>query len=291
MTISAYTAAAEPVRFLIEHALREDIGEGDHTTLATLPQDRQGKAVCKIKEAGVLAGVAVAVEVFRQVDASLQVEQVLPDGERVQLGDVAFYVHGSQYSLLKAERLVLNLMQRMSGIATYTRKVVDAIEGTLCEVLDTRKTAPLHRYLDKWAVVLGGGTNHRYGLYDMILIKDNHIDYAGGIVPAIRQAVSYRNGLGRSAAELPIVVECRTPSDVALAVEEPGLERLLLDNMHPDTIREAIRIVEGRYYTEASGGITLENVRAIAEAGVDFVSLGSLTHSVQALDISLKAIV
>jgi nicotinate-nucleotide pyrophosphorylase (carboxylating) len=282
-----YSPTAPEVDFIIRQALQEDIGPGDYTTLAILPQDRPGAARCLIKDTGVLAGVAFAKQVFATVNPSVQFEQLLQDGARVQPGDIAFTVRGSQHTLLTCERLVLNVMQRMSGIATQTRAVVDLLAGTNCRVLDTRKTTPLLRYLEKWAVTLGGGVNHRHGLYDMILIKDNHIDYAGGIVQAIAAAKKYleTNGLA-----LPIVVETRTLDEVELAVATPGLTRILLDNMAPDMLHQAIALIAGRYPTEASGGITLQNVRAIAETGVNFVSMGSLTHSVPSLDISLKAI-
>ncbi|MDX2061581.1 MAG: carboxylating nicotinate-nucleotide diphosphorylase [Bacteroidia bacterium] len=282
-----FSAQSPEVSFLIEHALREDIGTGDHTTRATLPTDRRAQMQALIKADGVVAGLAVAQAVVLALDPSAELVFHTTDGARVARGTVAFTITGSTHRLLMAERLLLNLMQRMSGIATQTRSVVDLLAGTATRVLDTRKTAPLLRYIDKWAVQLGGGVNHRIGLYDAILIKDNHIDFAGGFLPALTAADGYRKAQG---LDLPIIVECRTLLDVETACNFPGLERLLLDNMPPDTLRRAVALARGTYPTEASGGITPANVRAIAETGVDFVSMGSLTHTVAALDISLKAL-
>jgi nicotinate-nucleotide pyrophosphorylase (carboxylating) len=274
---------------LVVQALQEDLGPlwQDHTSLATIPPDQMGTARCLVKGHGVLAGVAFAQRVFTKLDSGAQVTVQILDGSDVAPGSVPFLVQAPVRTLLMGERLALNAMQRMSGIATATRQVVQALEGTGCRVLDTRKTTPLVRVLEKWAVKLGGGTNHRYGLFDMILIKDNHIDAAGGIVQAIQAARAYCT---EKALDIPIEVEARTLQEVELALSAGGLDRILLDNMPPDTLREAVALVGGRMPTEASGNITLENARAVALTGVDFISMGSLTHSYKSLDISLKLV-
>jgi nicotinate-nucleotide pyrophosphorylase (carboxylating) len=270
----------------ISEALREDIGNGDHTSLATIPENQQGKAQLLIKEDGVLAGVEVAQAIFNQVDASLKVEVLFADGSVVKVGDCALKVSGSARSILMAERLVLNVMQRMSGIATQTNRIVQLLEGTGTKVLDTRKTTPGMRFLEKTAVKIGGGVNHRFGLYDMILIKDNHVDYAGGIAQAIVAARAY---LTKKQLNIPIEIEVRNLSELAQVIETGQVDRILLDNFDFETLKKAVALVGGRYITEASGGITETNVRQYAECGVDYVSVGALTHSVKSLDMSLKA--
>lgn len=271
---------------IIETALKEDIGPGDYSSLSTIPAGKTARARCLIKDEGVLAGVDVAQKVLEMVDPQMKMERVLGDGSRVKHGDIAFYVEGDPRSILKAERILLNIMQRMSGIATMTRKVVDLLEGTGCRVLDTRKTTPLIRHLEKWAVHIGGGTNHRFGLYDMVMIKDNHIDYAGGIKQAIRACKAY---LKEKNLDLKIEVETRNLDEVREVLEEGGVHRIMLDNYSHEEMRKAVALIGEDAETEASGGITLDTVRSYAENGVDFVSMGALTHSIKSLDISLKA--
>jgi len=270
----------------IQSALKEDIGDGDHTSLATIPADKKGNARLLIKEEGVLAGVEVALEVFKAVDPELKVSIHLQDGALVKTGDIAFNVSGSARSILAAERLVLNIMQRMSGIATQTQRVVKLLEGTKTKVLDTRKTTPGMRYLEKMAVKIGGGVNHRFGLYDMILIKDNHVDYAGGIQAAIESARKY---LAEQQLHIPVEIEVRSLEELQAVIDFGQIDRILLDNFDFERLSAAIALVNGKYITEASGGITLDNVRQYAECGVDYVSMGALTHSVKSLDMSLKA--
>ncbi|MCR9064412.1 MAG: carboxylating nicotinate-nucleotide diphosphorylase [Cytophagales bacterium] len=275
------------IKEFIQLALKEDVGDGDHTSLSTIPADAQGKARLIVKDDGILAGVELAKAIFNEVDPELEVEVLMQDGEEIKYGDIAFYVSGKDQSILTAERLVLNCMQRMSGIATTTRDIVKKLEGTKCKVLDTRKTTPNFRLPEKWAVKIGGGVNHRTGLYDMILIKDNHVDYAGGIKNALQAAKKYLKETGR---ELPIEIEVRDLKELELALEEGGLVRIMLDNFDYDLTREALQIIDGRFPVESSGGITPDTVRAYAECGVDFVSMGYLTHSVKSLDLSLKAV-
>lgn len=270
----------------IAAALQEDMGDGDHTSLATIPSGKQGEAQLIVKEPGILAGVEEALTVFEVVDNTVDVHVLKTDGMAVAAGDVVFHVRGSIHSILLAERLLLNLMQRMSGIATLTHRIMKSLAGTHTQVLDTRKTTPLLRFLEKKAVVIGGGVNHRFGLYDMILIKDNHIDYAGGIKQAIEQANDYRDRLEKAIA---IEVEVRNLQELREVLEIGKVERIMLDNFTPDLVRQATSLVGGRYVTEASGGITEHQVRQYAEAGVDYISVGALTHSVKSLDISLKA--
>lgn len=270
----------------VQQALLEDVGEGDHTSLSTIPNGKQGVAKLIIKDEGVLAGVEEALEVMRQVDPGLETNIMIPDGSLVQYGDVALEVTGSIHSILKAERLLLNIMQRMSGVATATYTVNSILQGTKTKVLDTRKTTPLLRFLEKKAVRIGGGTNHRFGLYDMILIKDNHVDYAGGIVEAIEAADHYRTNLGKS---LEIEIEVRNVTELQQVLRTGRVDRVMLDNFSPEQVKEAVAIINGQLITEASGGITLETARAYADAGVDYISMGGLTHSVKSLDISLKA--
>jgi len=271
----------------ILNALAEDIGDGDHTSLSTIPQGQTGKAKLLIKDTGIIAGIDVSVEIFKTVDPKLFIDILLQDGEYVKPGDIAFYVSGSVHSILKAERLVLNTMQRMSGIASTTNRIVKILEGTGTRVLDTRKTTPGLRYLEKMAVKIGGGVNHRFGLYDMILIKDNHVDYAGGISNAIKSAQDY---LKENKINIPVEVEVRNLMELKEVMEFGHIERILLDNFSFSLLKEAVKLVNGTYITEASGGITEENVLEFAKCGVDYVSMGALTHSVKSLDMSLKAI-
>jgi len=273
-------------QFIIS-SLNEDVGDGDHTSLATIPAETTGKAKLLVKDSGILAGVELAAEIFKIVDDRLKVSVYLQDGAKIKYGDIAFEVEGSAQSILKAERLVLNCMQHMSGVATRTREIVDVLKGTNTKVLDTRKTTPGMRYLEKWAVRIGGGVNHRFGLYDMILIKDNHVDYAGGISEAIEGAKNY---LAANHKKLAIEIEVRNIEEVDEVLQNGGVDRILLDNFNFSDLRDAVDMIEGKFITEASGGITIDNVREYAECGVDYVSIGALTHSVKSLDLSLKAV-
>jgi nicotinate-nucleotide pyrophosphorylase (carboxylating) len=270
---------------LIRLALKEDIGDGDHTTLATIPESAQGKARLLIKEAGILAGVAVAQQIFLTFDPDLKLRIFITDGEQVNEGDIAFTVEGKVRSLLQTERLVLNVMQRMSGIATTTRRYVKRLEGTRTRVLDTRKTTPGMRILEKEAVRLGGGCNHRIGLFDMILLKDNHIDFAGGIENAIVRAKEYT---WKIVNQLPIEIEVRDLEELKEVLRVGSVDRIMLDNFSVEDTRRAVALVGGHYELESSGGITFDTIRDYAETGVDFVSVGALTHSVKSLDMSLK---
>jgi len=279
-------AYKEQLITFVAQALEEDIREGDHTTLASLPEDKLGEAKLLVKEDGVLAGVEVGVEIFKQVDADLKVEVLIQDGAEVKSGELAMLVHGKIHSILKAERLVLNIMQRMSGIATQTAKYVKELSGTNCKVLDTRKTTPLLRFLEKRAVKIGGGENHRFGLYDMILIKDNHVDYAGSVSNAVNNALQYKK---EQKINIPVEVEVRNFDELNELLACTGVDRVMFDNFVPADVEKAVQLVNGRLVTEASGGITLESIRSYAVTGVDFVSVGALTHSVKSLDLSLKA--
>ncbi len=270
----------------IKNALAEDVGDGDHTSLSTIPSGTQGRAKLIIKEDGILAGMELAVEIFAVVDASLKVDVLLQDGAAVKVGDIGLTVSGSTHSILIAERLVLNCMQRMSGIATKTHRIVSLLKDTKTKILDTRKTTPVLRYLEKWAVRIGGGVNHRIGLYDMILIKDNHVDYAGGISYAIKAAQKY---LADQQKSLQIEIEVRNIEELSRVLATGGVDRIMLDNFSFDNLRAAVKLIDGKFTTEASGGITEENVLEYAACGVDFISMGALTHSVKSLDISLKA--
>ena len=272
---------------IIKFALKEDIGEADHSTLACVPNEAVGSAQLLIKENGVLAGVEVAKRIYEIYDPSLEIIYFKQDGDRVSKGEIAFVVKGSSQSILTTERLVLNFMQRMSGIATQTAKIVEEIKGCKTKLLDTRKTTPGIRYLEKWAVKIGGGENHRFGLYDMIMLKDNHIDYAGGIIPAIEKTKEYLN---KNKKSLGIEVEVRNLNELHEVLRIGGVERIMLDNFSPEQLKEALAIIPLEYETEASGGITLENIRSYAETGVQFISVGALTHSVKSLDLSLKAL-
>ncbi len=270
----------------IRQSLLEDIGAGDHTSLACIPIDSKGKAKLLIKDTGVVAGVELAESIFKMVDANLKFTKFIDDGTIVNYGDIVFHIEGDDQSILKSERLVLNCMQRMSGIATTTKLYVERLAGLHSQVLDTRKTTPLMRELEKWAVRIGGGKNHRMGLYDMILIKDNHVDYAGGIVPAIKRVKTY---LEQTKLKIPVEIETRTIEEVKSVLEVGGINRIMLDNFTPQRLREAVALIEGKYETEASGGITLDTIRSYAETGVDFISVGALTHTVKSMDMSLKA--
>jgi nicotinate-nucleotide pyrophosphorylase (carboxylating) len=271
----------------IVSSLKEDVGDGDHTSLATIPADATGKARLIVKDSGILAGVELAEEICHVIDDKLKLTIFLKDGAVVKPKDIAFELEGNVQSILKAERLVLNCMQRMSGIATKTREIVDLLKGTNTQVLDTRKTTPGMRYLEKWAVRIGGGVNHRFGLYDMILIKDNHVDYAGGIGEAIESARNYVAGLNK---KLAIEIEVRNIEEVEQVLQTGGVDRILLDNFNYSDLCTAVNMIEGRYITEASGGITVDNIRRYADCGVDYISVGALTHSVKSLDLSLKAV-
>lgn len=271
----------------IQTAFREDVGDGDHTSLSTIPAEAKGKAKLLVKENGVLAGVDLALMIFNVADPSLKVNVLMKDGVNISKGDIVLEVDGSSRSILTAERLVLNFMQRMSGIATVTSRYVKILEGTQCKIIDTRKTTPGIRYFEKWAVRIGGGANHRFGLYDMILIKDNHVDYAGGIRQAIEAANNYLKQTGKN---LKIEVETRNLDEVQQALSTGGIDRIMLDNFKPETLKQAVQLINKRYETEASGGINESNLREYAETGVDFISSGALTHSVKSLDLSLKAV-
>lgn len=274
------------IDLFIKNAIAEDLGDGDHTSLSTIPAGTTGKAKLLIKETGILAGVELASEIFNQVDAGLKIEIFLQDGAEVKYGDIALTVEGSTHSILLAERLVLNCMQRMSGIATKTNHLVKLLEGYQTRLLDTRKTTPGLRYLEKWAVRIGGGVNHRIGLYDMILIKDNHVDYAGGIANAIKAANQY---LADNGKKLEIEIEVRNLDELNQVLETGMVNRIMLDNFNFADLRTAVELINGRFATEASGGITEDDLVEYAACKVDFISMGALTHSVKSLDMSLKA--
>lgn len=274
------------IDLFIKNAIAEDIGDGDHTSLSTIPLHTQGKAKLIVKEDGVLAGVALAIEIFNQIDPALIVDIKINDGTAVKIGDIALTVSGSTHSILLAERLVLNCMQRMSGIATKTNRIVKILAPYHTQILDTRKTTPGLRYLEKWAVKIGGGINHRIGLYDMILIKDNHVDYAGGIANAIEAANNY---LIRTGKKLAIEIEVRNMNELKQVLSIGKVQRIMLDNFELPLLKEAVQLVDGKFITEASGGIVEENVAEYAACGVDYISMGALTHSVKSLDLSLKA--
>lgn len=271
---------------IIAQALAEDIGDGDHTTLSTIPAGATGRAQLLIKENGILCGIEVARKVFHQVDPALKMETFLQDGAMVQKGDIAFIVSGKTASILQSERLVLNFMQRMSGIATATRQLTDLVKDLPVKLLDTRKTTPLLRQLEKYAVRTGGGCNHRMGLYDMIMIKDNHVDYAGGIAPAIDRVQDY---LKKNDRQLKIEIEVRNFAELDLALQHGGIDRIMLDNFGIPDLKKSVDLIAGRYETEASGGINAMNLRDYALTGVDFISIGALTHQIKSLDMSLKA--
>lgn len=271
---------------LIDLAFAEDIGDGDHTTLCCIPEDAMGKSHLLIKDNGILAGVEIAKKVFNRFDPTMSVEVLIKDGDSVKTGDIAMIVKGKVRSLLQTERLMLNIMQRMSGIATMTNKYVKRIEGTKTHILDTRKTTPGMRILEKQAVFIGGGVNHRIGLFDMILLKDNHIDFAGGIENAINRCHDYLKNKG---LDLKIEIEVRSFEELEQVISHGGVDRIMLDNFSVEDTRKAVKIINGRYETESSGGITYDTIRDYAECGVDFISVGALTHSVKCLDMSFKA--
>ena len=274
------------IRDYIRLALSEDVGDGDHTSLSTIPPDAQKRARLLVKENGIVAGVEVAKIIFEEVDPLMEVEILIQDGQEIKVGQLVLTVSGKAQSILKAERLVLNTMQRMSGIATYTRQLVNVLEGLPTKLLDTRKTTPNFRMFEKMATKIGGAVNHRYALYDMILIKDNHVDYAGGIEAAITKANEYVKKTGKN---LPIEIEVRNLTELAEALRVGNVHRIMLDNFELETLKEAVKMVGGRFPTEASGGIREETLRAIAETGVDYISCGALTHQIKSLDLSLKA--
>ena len=278
--------AQEEIKRIIQNALREDVGDGDHSSLSCIPDTATGKARLLVKDEGIIAGVAFAQAVFKEVDPNLQVDVRIKDGNHVKYGDEAFYVSGASQSILKAERLALNAMQRMSAIATKTRSFVDLLEGTKTQILDTRKTTPGIRILEKWAVDIGGGVNHRFGLYDVIMLKDNHIDFAGGISKAIQKTKQYLKDTNR---DLKIIVEARNLEEIKEILTNEGVYRILIDNFNYEDTRKAVELIGNQCLTESSGGITLDTARKYAECGVDFISSGSLTHSVYNLDLSLKA--
>jgi nicotinate-nucleotide pyrophosphorylase (carboxylating) len=272
---------------IIARAIEEDLGDGDHSSLSCIPSEALGVAHLKVKEAGVLAGVELATWVFNQIDPALVVDIRLHDGTRINPGDIALYVSGSARSILAAERTVLNFMQRMSGIATATDKMVQAMGNSHCKLLDTRKTTPGMRVVEKWAVRIGGGLNHRMGLYDMIMLKDNHIDFAGGIENAITRTHDY---LKRTGKELKIEIETRSLDDVQEVLRIGGVHRIMLDNFTPELMTEAVKMIGGKYETEASGMINITNIREYASTGVDYISSGALTHHIKSLDLSLKSV-
>ena len=272
---------------IIKNAIREDVGDGDHSSLACIPDTAAGKAKLLVKDEGVIAGVEFAKQVFAYVDPNMTIETLIEDGSKVKYGDIVFYVEGASQSILKAERLVLNAMQRMSAIATKTRLFVDLLEGTGTKILDTRKTTPGIRALEKWAVKIGGGENHRFALYDMIMLKDNHIDFAGGLTKAIDKTKAYLKETDR---ELKIIVEARNLDEIKEILESEGVYRILIDNFNYDDTRTAVKLIGDQCLTESSGGINEKTVRKYAECGVDYISSGALTHSVYNMDLSLKAV-
>ncbi len=272
---------------IIINGIREDIGPGDYSSLACIPENASGKAKLLVKEKGIIAGVEFAKMIFKQVDEKLSIEIFIKDGEEVEFGDIVFYVKGKSQSILKAERLVLNAMQRMSAIATKTRKFADLLKGTQTKILDTRKTTPGIRAIEKWAVKIGGGMNHRFALYDMIMLKDNHIDFAGGIDFAIEKTKAY---LKNKNLDLKIIVEARSIEEIKKILNHTDIYRILIDNFDYEKTKKAVQIIGDQCQTESSGGITLQTARAYAECGVDYISSGALTHSVKNMDLSLKAV-
>jgi nicotinate-nucleotide pyrophosphorylase (carboxylating) len=275
------------IQLIIKNAIREDVGEGDHSSLSCIPKEVTGVAKLLVKDSGIIAGVDFAKRVFEFVDADLKVTTFIDDGKRVTFGDVVFHVSGRSQSILKAERLVLNAMQRMSAIATKTAFFVGLLKGTKTKILDTRKTTPGFRALEKWAVKIGGGENHRFALYDMIMIKDNHIDFAGGITAAINKTKTYLKGKN---LDLKIIVEARNLEEISEILENEGVYRILIDNFSFEDTRKAVTLINGKCLTESSGGINENTIRKYADCGVDYISSGALTHSVYNMDLSLKAI-
>ena len=275
------------VDLIIVNAIREDIGDGDHSSLASIPYDAIGKAKLLVKEDGIIAGIEFAKRVFDYVDPGLKLEQLMEDGTEVKYGDICFYVSGNSQSILKSERLILNAMQRMSAISTKTKKFVDLLAGTKTKILDTRKTTPGIRALEKWAVKIGGGENHRFALYDMIMLKDNHIDFCGGITKAIQKTKEY---LLDNHLNLKIIIEARNLEEIKEILQSEGVYRILIDNFNYEDTKTAVALIGDKCLTESSGGITLETVKKYAECGVDFISSGAITHSIYNMDLSLKAI-
>lgn len=274
------------LNLFIENSIREDIGDGDHSSLSCIPAEATGKAQLIVKEDGIIAGIEIAKQVFAHLDPNIVFDQLIADGTKVERGDIAFTVEGKTQTLLLAERLVLNIMQRMSGIATKTNEYVQKLDGVKTKVLDTRKTTPGMRVLEKMAVKLGGGENHRMGLYDMIMLKDNHVDFAGGIKQAITAAQNY---LMQNGKNLKIEIEVRNLDELQQVLELGGIHRIMLDNFDTTTTKKAVAMIDGRFETESSGGITMETLRAYAECGVDYISVGALTHHIKSMDMSLKA--
>lgn len=271
----------------IRDSFIEDVGDGDHTSLSTIPKKHKGKMQLLVKEDGIIAGITAAEKIFKQVDKNFKLKSFIKDGAKVKKGEIAFVIEGNTQKLLTAERLVLNIMQRMSGIATKTNYLQNLCKGTKAIVIDTRKTTPGFRFFEKWAVVIGGGANHRYGLFDMILIKDNHVDFAGGIIEAIDVANSY---LKKKKKKLEIEVETRSLEDVKKVLKHGGVKRIMLDNYTPQQTLEAVNLINGKFEVESSGGINETNIASYAKSGVDFISIGALTHHIKSLDLSLKAI-
>lgn len=275
------------IELIIANAIREDVGDGDHSSLACIPDSATGKAKLLVKDKGVIAGISFAKQVFNYIDPNLKVETLLEEGSPVKYGDIVFYVEGKSQSILKAERLVLNAMQRMSAIATKTKQFVDLLEGTGTKILDTRKTTPGIRALEKWAVKIGGGENHRFALYDMIMLKDNHIDFAGGITKAIEKTKHYLKDTNR---DLKIIVEARNLKEIEEILKTEGVYRILIDNFNYEDTRTAVKLIGDTCLTESSGGINEDTIRDYALCGVDYISSGALTHSVYNMDLSLKAV-
>lgn len=271
----------------VQNALQEDVGDGDHSALATVPANHKGKCRLIVKEEGIIAGIEAARSIFKAVDPKLKFTELIKDGSKVKVGDIAFLVEGNSRKLLTTERLVLNVMQRMSAIATKTNYLQELCKGTKAKVIDTRKTTPNFRFFEKWAVVIGGGANHRFGLYDMLMIKDNHIDFAGGIIEALDATHAY---LKKTKRKLPIEVETRTIDDVKLILKKGGFQRIMLDNYTIADTKKAVKLINGAFEVESSGGITEKTIEAYAKCGVDFISVGALTHHVKSLDLSLKAV-
>lgn len=275
------------LKSFVTNSLKEDVGAGDFTSLATIPKNHKGKMRLLVKETGIIAGVEAAIEILKLIDKKIQVEKIIEDGSEVKPGDIIFYLSGNTQKLLIAERLILNVMQRMSGIATKTNYLQSLCKGTKTKVIDTRKTTPGFRFFEKWAVVIGGGSNHRYGLYDMIMIKDNHIDFSGGIIEAIKAANLF---LKNKKIKIPIEVETRNINDVKKVLNYGNVNRIMLDNYTPTQTKQAVKLINGKFEVESSGGITEKTIAKYAKAGVDFISIGALTHHVKSLDLSLKAI-
>ena len=272
---------------IIKNAIREDVGDGDHSSLACIPTNTTGKAKLLVKDEGIIAGVEFAKQIFNYIDEDLKIETLINDGEKVKYGDIVFYVTGSSQSILKAERLVLNAMQRMSAIATKTRMFMDLLDGTKTKILDTRKTTPGIRAIEKWAVKIGGGENHRFALYDMIMLEDNHIDFSGGVIKAIEKTQDY---LKKTNRDLKIIVEARNLDEIKKILTKDNIHRILIDNFNYEDTRKAVQMIGNKCQTESSGGINEKTIRKYANCGVDYISSGALTHSIYNLDLSLKAI-